>query len=619
MKITLGGDGKVDGQELITGRTLLCSVTRYGKSWCARRISEKVFGHAGIGIIDLEGEYSTLLELYPFLIIGRDVPVEPEAAAFLADEILGNKLSFIIDGSNPDLDAAIFQEFITNFINRFIAIEARIKAPYLFILEEADQLIPEKGVGTSLCLEPLTRLVAKGGKRGLGTVIITQRPAFVSKRVISQATNKLIGHIEWPDDIAVLTKFGQIPGSADIKNLNQGDFYAVGPFIKKPQVIHIGSVKTTHLGATPSVVPPIPSELKEVVAQLTAKLPAVIEEMKPAIPKASEIEARLKEKFEEQWKVRLQRVEKQRDAIGVKTEAKYETEIADLKRKLDEAVRHATLTKGGVSDLLSHPLVKKNLEKLNAKQRGFVELLETKGSQDPERCSLFLEINPKSVPAFVYAINRKIPRLIENVRGHYVSRLIKLFPVTEEAKAEAKEIERLQNQTATLQGRLDKTIGERNRLSIELGEAERLKELIQAKAEKAPPAKPVELCKHVQPEQGQEPVIPVEVTLKRKLTDFKVEVDREVLTIDESTWEGKILARGLNGFFDEPKGIGKIMGELVRRYGVSASGGNRTTVNNRLTLLVSKGILDRKQEAKQWVYLATPEFRDRVKNAREAG
>jgi len=57
------------------------------------------------------------------------------------------------------------------------------------------------------------------------------------------------------------------------------------------------------------------------------------------------------------------------------------------------------------------------------------------------------------------------------------------------------------------------------------------------------------------------------------------------------------------------------MGELVRRYGVSDSGGNRTTVNERLTMLVNKGILDRKHEAKQWVYFASDEFKERVRRA----
>jgi len=619
MKVSLGKNAEIDGQELITGRTLLCSVTRYGKSWCARRITEQVFGHSGVGIIDLEGEYSTLLELYPFLIIGRDVPIEPEAAAFLADEILKNRLSFIIDGSNPDLDAAVFQEFVATFVNRFIAVEAQAKVPYLFILEESDQLIPEKGVGSSLCLEPLTRLVAKGGKRGLGTIIITQRPAFVSKRVVSQASCKLIGHIEWNEDIAVLRKFGQIPETADIKNLKQGYFYAAGPFIDKPRVIHIGPVKTTHLGATPSVIPPTPSELKDVVAQLAAKLPAVIEEMKPAIPKAAEIEARLKEKFEEQWKVRLQRVEKQRDSIRVKTEAKYETEIADLKRKLEDASRQAAM-KGPVTDLLSHPLVQQNLSKLNDKQRRFIELLETRGPQSAENLSLFLETSPKNVPAFVHEVNRKIPKLVENVQGKYVSRLAKLFPVTEELKAEAEEIERLR---AELNSRSSEVVDLKNQVQVLRKERDDLeKKLKEAEAQlnKIPakwgvvhePAAPV-----AEPALGttpEAPTVPVEVKFKRVVTDVTVAINKEVLEADESTHLGKLLARGLDGFFDQPKAFGAIMGELERKYSISrTSGGSRQAVQSALEELVAKGILDRRQEQNQWMYFCSDSFKERVK------
>ena len=55
------------------------------------------------------------------------------------------------------------------------------------------------------------------------------------------------------------------------------------------------------------------------------------------------------------------------------------------------------------------------------------------------------------------------------------------------------------------------------------------------------------------------------------------------------------------------------MAELVRKYSIADGGGNRETVNDRLVMLVSKGILDRMQEKKQWVYFATPEFSERVR------
>ena len=49
-----GGKAELDLQELITGRTLLCSISRWGKTWTARRIVEQVFGKTGIIIVDVE-------------------------------------------------------------------------------------------------------------------------------------------------------------------------------------------------------------------------------------------------------------------------------------------------------------------------------------------------------------------------------------------------------------------------------------------------------------------------------------------------------------------------------------------------------------------------------------
>ena len=634
-----GGKAELDLQELITGRTLLCSISRWGKTWTARRIVEQVFGKTGIIIVDVEGEYATLRDRYPLLIIGKDVPVVPESAEFLADQILEHDLSAIVDGSDPQLDIATFQEFLARFIERFIAIETKARKPYLWILEEADELAPETGIARSICLNQVRKLVKKGGKRGLGTLVLTQRPAFVSKFVISQCPNKLIGRTEWPDDLAVLRKFGRIPGrladpeSKDphaLKNLKKGQFYVAGDFIGKDDLVKVGPVQTKHLGATPELIPPAPKELKDILRQLSEKLPAIIlEKLAPAVPKVAEVEARIREKFEAQWQARLARKDKELASIKNRLEAKYETEIADLKRKLDEAVRHATL-KGGISDLLLHPLVQKNLAKLSDKQRAFVELLETKGPQDPERCSLFLEINPKSVPSFVYEINRKIPKLIENQGGRYISRLAKLFPVTEEAKAEAKESQRLQAEVAQLKQQLERATVDFQRANERRAQFEREVQDLRAQ-QRAGSARPVstELPTQLPTDSGgkkPEPPIeqprripgssqtmPVDVTLNRVLRDFKVATSHEVFDVDESLWEGKILARGLEGFFKEPRRLGSVVTELVRRYDVSDSGGNRESVGKALAVLVSKGVLDRQGTPGQWEYSESPEFRDRVK------
>jgi len=108
--------------------------------------------------------------------------------------------------------------------------------------------------------------------------------------------------------------------------------------------------------------------------------------------------------------------------------------------------------------------------------------------------------------------------------------------------------------------------------------------------------------------------IPVDVTLKRALSEFNVSIDKEVLEVDESSWVGKILARGLAGFFQEEQGFGSIMSELERVYSASrTSGGTRDAVQKALEELCAKGILDRQQKANQWGYRESAGFKERVK------
>ena len=46
-------------EDIVTGRTFIASITRWGKSWTTRKIVESCVGHAGIIILDQEGEYSS--------------------------------------------------------------------------------------------------------------------------------------------------------------------------------------------------------------------------------------------------------------------------------------------------------------------------------------------------------------------------------------------------------------------------------------------------------------------------------------------------------------------------------------------------------------------------------
>jgi hypothetical protein len=282
----------LDSKALWLSRTFLTSTSRYGKSWVARKISEESFGKVGLVILDPEGEYASLRERFPFLIIGQDIPLVPSLAELIADETLERGLSVIVDTSNPSLELGQIQDFVKNFVNRFIAINTRLRRAYLFIVEEADEWVPEKGIFKSASLPALIKLIKKGGKRGIGALLVTQRPAFVSKYALSQCTNKIVGHTEWPSDIEVIQDFLRVSleVAKRLPDLGPGEFYFSGTFIEKDGFAKVSEVKTTHLGATPQIIPPRPNGLQDVIARLTARFEnSIIKNQKPK-PKPTVVE-----------------------------------------------------------------------------------------------------------------------------------------------------------------------------------------------------------------------------------------------------------------------------------------------------------------------------------------
>ena len=189
---------QLDVGSVVTGRTFIASITRCGKSWTCRKIVEGCFGHAGIILVDPEGEYSSLREKFPFLIIGKDVPLQVETAEFMAEKTLESKISVIIDTSMVE-DDELAKEYINRFLRKFFFLETSLRQPYLVVVEEAEDFAPERSIASETCLKILINIVKKGGKRGIGALFVAHRPAWVSKGILSQCANKAIGKIESTD------------------------------------------------------------------------------------------------------------------------------------------------------------------------------------------------------------------------------------------------------------------------------------------------------------------------------------------------------------------------------------------------------------------------------------
>jgi len=435
----------LDIPNIITGRTFIASITRWGKSWTARKLTEECFGHAGIIIIDPEGEYASLREKYPFLIIGKDIPIQLETAEFMAEKILETKTSVIIDLSTTEVELG--KEYVDAFLKRFFFIETTVRSPYLVVVEEAEDFGPEKGIATATCLDILRNIAKKGGKRGIGLLMIAHRPAWVSKGILSQCANKAIGRIDWPGDLDVIEEYLRIPKTIidKVPTLEKGEFLFIGDWVEKTAFVKVGPVKTTHLGYTPEVIPPSPRELQSVIASLQKSLPQILEKIKPTVLPIAEMKAELKKELEEKYQDRIQGIIKTADE---KSERKYKAKIDELQDHIEKLSRSQALQPlAPISDVLEHPIVKSRMLELSDKGRDFLVKVEREPGLTREQLAAFLTTSTNSVANLVERINQIFHATAIIGEGkplRYKSMLKRLF-ITDVGKREIEELAKLQN------------------------------------------------------------------------------------------------------------------------------------------------------------------------------
>ena len=428
----------LDIKAVISSRTYIASMTRYGKSWTCRKIIEEVFGHCGIVIIDPEGEYSSLREKYPFLIIGVDVPIQIETAELMAEQVLKNDVSVILDTSKERDD----KEYVRKFLDQFFYLETTARKPYLLVVEESEDYGPEKGApGTAECLPILIAYAKKGGKRGIGCIFVGHRPAWISKGILSQCSNKALGKIE-STDFKALETYARVPESIieKLPGFAPGEFCFVGDWVKEVSFVKVGNVKTTHLGMSPEIVPPSPKALASVIENLQKSISKVVESVKPKVESVTEAEERIKKKYEE----RIAAIEKTADE---KAERKYQVKIEALNKQLGDASRTLTLqAQEPISDVLEHPIVKARMAQLDQRAKDVLVKIEREPGLTREQLAAFLSASTNIVTNVVDQVNRTFKAQVVIDDGgrplKYKSMLKRLY-LTDVGRREIDELNRL--------------------------------------------------------------------------------------------------------------------------------------------------------------------------------
>ncbi len=135
----------------------------------------------------------------PVLVIGGehgDVPLERKAGAAVADRIIAENISCVVDFSEEP--KAAYREFVRDFAHELFR---KNDTPRMVILEEAPELVPQKVQGDRAeTFEAVERLVSRGRNKGLGVVLVSQRAATINKDVLTQIDLLVVLGLAAPQD-----------------------------------------------------------------------------------------------------------------------------------------------------------------------------------------------------------------------------------------------------------------------------------------------------------------------------------------------------------------------------------------------------------------------------------
>lgn len=123
---------------------------------------------------------------YAVVIFGgdhADVPLTETSGSVVADVVVDDRVPAVLDLSR--LTKSAQRRFVTEFLERLYH---RNRDPLHVVVDEADLFAPQRvPSGAERLLGAMNDLVRRGRVRGLGTTLITQRPAVLNKDVLTQA------------------------------------------------------------------------------------------------------------------------------------------------------------------------------------------------------------------------------------------------------------------------------------------------------------------------------------------------------------------------------------------------------------------------------------------------
>lgn len=298
--------------DLVTQVEVIIAKRRAGKSYTMRRITEQTLKRKHqVVIVDPKGDQWGIRSSadgkkpgFPVLILGGehgDLPLEASGGEVVAKLVVEQRVSVLLDLSQ--FRKHEIATFMTDFLENLYRLKAQEKyrTPVKLIVDEADAVAPQKPqMNETRMLGAIEDIVRRGGQRGIGCTLVTQRSAVLNKNVLTQAQILVVLRTIAPQDLAAIKAWIDVHGSVEegkalmdsLPSLPIGDAWFWSPgwptetgIFKR---VHVLPIETFDSGATPKPGQKrvIPKNLADVdLDALKGQMAATIEKAKKDDPK----------------------------------------------------------------------------------------------------------------------------------------------------------------------------------------------------------------------------------------------------------------------------------------------------------------------------------------------
>jgi hypothetical protein len=295
--------------DLMTGRGFVTGKSGGGKSNTVSVVIEKLLDRGlPVMVVDIDGEYYGLKEEYEILHVGADeecdLVVNEEHAGKLAELALEQNVPIILDVSSF-LDESEARDLLTAVARNLFAKEKKLKQPFLLVVEEVHEYIPEGG-GLDECGRMLIKAAKRGRKHGLGVVGVSQRPADVKKDFITQCDWLVWHRLTWENDTKVVSRILGREYADAIEGMDDGEAFVLTDWSERVRRVQFDRKETFDAGATPGLDDFERPELKSVSSDLVQDLEAISEAEERRESRIQELEREVADKEE-----RIEELEKQ--------------------------------------------------------------------------------------------------------------------------------------------------------------------------------------------------------------------------------------------------------------------------------------------------------------------